>query len=345
VNQATLIPSLMLLMVSASTAQGLSFSRLPDLPDREGFAGMFAGTSGDALIVAGGANFPEKRPWEGGAKVWRDEVWLLASPKAEWKMTGHLPLALAYGVSAVFQDEIICAGGSNAEGHHSDCFALRFADGKLSRRNLPPLPSPCANHCGAMVDGTLFVAGGIGKPDATTALHTFWSLDLRTKNGNWISLPSWPGKERMLSVSGSLNGAFYVFGGAALHADADGKPEREWLNDAFRFTPRAGWEKLPAMPRVVVAAPTPAPVGSSSLYLVSGDDGSKFGFKPETEHPGFPRDALRFDAGENRWVNAGPVPFSRATVPTAWWRGSYVIPNGEARPGYRTNEVWQLDLR
>ena len=39
-------------------AASLEFSQLPALPDREGFAGAFAGVTGGSLIVAGGANFP-----------------------------------------------------------------------------------------------------------------------------------------------------------------------------------------------------------------------------------------------------------------------------------------------
>lgn len=345
-NAWAAIVNLFLLAMSVSNAElpSLSFSRLADLPDREGFAGMFAGVSGDALIVAGGANFPDQRPWEGGAKTWYDEVWVLGSATAKWQKAGRLPRPLAYGVSVTHENEIICAGGSNAEGHYADCFALRWAKGELRRRELPPLPQPCANHCGAIADGVLYVAGGIDKADSTKALHTFWSLDLRKADARWIRLEPWPGKERMLAVAGSLGG-FLVCGGAALHADAEGKPARDWLNDAFRFTPDHGWEKLPPMPRVVVAAPSPAPVKSTSLYLLSGDDGSKFGFKPETEHPGFPRDALRFDVDEGRWLSAGPVPFSRATVPTTEWQGRFIIPSGEARPGFRTNEVWQMEFR
>ncbi len=333
------------MMTTPLSAQSLFFSRLPDLPDREGFAGMFAGVSHDALIIAGGANFPDKRPWEGGAKVWRDEVWHLASPKSEWKIVGRLPLPLGYGVSVTFGEEMICAGGSNSAGHHADCFAVRFSDDRLFRRDLPPLPLPCANLSGAIVVGTLFIAGGIEKPDATAAMHNFWSLDLRKADAAWASLEPWPGKERMLAVAGSLKGAFYLFGGTALHADREGKPERDWLSDAFRFNPGRGWEELARMPRVVVAAPSPAPGNASGLFIISGDDGSKFGFKPENEHPGFPRVALQFDTGADRWLDAGPVPFSRATVPTAAWRGGFIIPNGEARPGYRTPEIWRLDLR
>src|SRR4051794_9202194 len=41
------------------------WTQLPSLPDPEGFASAFAGVSHDALLVAGGANFPDKRPWDG----------------------------------------------------------------------------------------------------------------------------------------------------------------------------------------------------------------------------------------------------------------------------------------
>lgn len=323
--------------------QPRAWSPLPPLPDAEGFAGMFAGVSDKALIIAGGANFPDKRPWEGGVKTWYDTVWMLAGSEAAWQKIGQLPKPLGYGVSVTHGDEIICIGGSNAEGHHAACFALRWMGGQLQRRDLPSLPQPCANMSGALVGDTVFVAGGISKPDAVTALHTFWSLDLSKPNAAWVSHPAWPGKERMLAVAGADHDSFYLFGGAALHADKDGKPEREWLKDAFRFHPKTGWQKLPDMPRVAVAAPSPAMlIDAHSLLIVSGDDGSKVGFKPETEHPGFPRSAMIYDATKSTWRDADNVPFSRATVPTTQWHGAFVIPSGEARPGYRTNEVWQF---
>ncbi|HEV2479040.1 MAG TPA: hypothetical protein VGS79_05230, partial [Puia sp.] len=55
-------------------------ARLPLPPGRStqpGVAGPFAGVSGDALIVAGGSNFPDKKPWEGGRKAYVDEVYVL----------------------------------------------------------------------------------------------------------------------------------------------------------------------------------------------------------------------------------------------------------------------------
>ncbi len=327
-------------------AAEFNWSQLALLPDHEGFAGMYAGVSHEALIIAGGANFPDKRPWEGGTKIWYEDVWLLAKPDGAWQKIGKLPQPLGYGVSITFNDEVICIGGSNATGHHAECLALRWQNEKLTTRTLPSLPVPCANLSGALVGTNLYVAGGIDKPDAVTALHTFWSLDLSKSEATWKALEPWPGKERMLAIAGSDDRSFYLFSGAALHKDEDGKPVREWLKDAYRYTPDKGWERLPDLPRVAVAAPSPAMlISPHELLIASGDDGSKLGFKPETEHPGFPRDTLLFDTVTNAWHQAEPVPFSRATAPTTEWQGDFIIPNGEARPGYRTNEVWRLEHR
>jgi N-acetylneuraminic acid mutarotase len=190
------------------------------------------------------------------------------------------------------------------------------------------------------------VEGGIGKAEAVRAMHTLWALDLAEPGAQWKALPAWPGKERMLSVAAGCDGAFYVIGGAALDAGAEGKPEREWLKDAYRYREGEGWTKLPDAPRVAVAAVSPAPVVGREIFVVAGDDASKFGFKPETEHPGFPRDGFVFDAGRAEWnAKRFEAPFSRATVPMTPWRGGFVIPSGEARPGYRTNEVWMMRVR
>ena len=63
--------------ISPVMTKPLVWKQLPPIPDREGFAGSYAGVSGNALLVAGGANFPDKRPWEGGTKIWYDRVFVL----------------------------------------------------------------------------------------------------------------------------------------------------------------------------------------------------------------------------------------------------------------------------
>ena len=51
------------LMMATMQAASLDWKSLPPIPDRLGYAGSYAGASGVALVVAGGANFPDRLPW------------------------------------------------------------------------------------------------------------------------------------------------------------------------------------------------------------------------------------------------------------------------------------------
>ena len=77
----------------------MKWEKLAPLPDSIGVAGPFAGVTGDALVVAGGANFPEKPLWEGGKRVWHAEAYVLPDAHGKWQTGFKLPRALAYGVS------------------------------------------------------------------------------------------------------------------------------------------------------------------------------------------------------------------------------------------------------
>jgi SSS family transporter len=330
------------LAVLAATgfSKTLDWQQLPPLPDQEGYAGPFAGVDGQMLIVAGGANFPDRKPWEGGTKVWHNRAFVLEPGAASWKTGFQLPQPLAYGVSVSTDRGIACLGGSDDTRHYKDCFLMRWADGGLQFRPLPELPQPCANACGALVGTTIYVAGGTDRPGATTANKTHWALDLGTAKPQWKELEPMPGPGRMLATAGALNGAFYVFGGAALSVDADGKPVRQCLTDAYRYTPAEGWKRIADLPRPAVAAPTPAPaLGQSHLVVLGGDDGSQIDVPPD-EHQGFPREALAYHSITDTWVELEQLPFSLVTTPTAIWQSGIVVPGGEQRPGIRSNEVW-----
>jgi N-acetylneuraminic acid mutarotase len=323
----------------------LSWERLPSIPDKEGFASAFAGVSGGALIVAGGANIPGDKWAEPLVKKWYDSVFVLPRPDGKWERNSKLPRPLAYGVSITADDALICLGGSDAKQHYADAFALSWKDGQLIRSTLPELPQPCANACGALLGRKIYVAGGIENPMDTTALHNFWVLDLDAPQPLWQELEPWPGPERMLAVAAVLGDSFYLFSGAKLTAGPDGKPVREFLRDAYKFTPGEGWKRIADLPRAAVAAPSPAPTAGSRILVLTGDDGLNVDFQPLPKHPGFPRNALSYDTAADAWTVLDNVPISRATVPTVVWHDLVVIPNGEARPRVRTPEVWSLQIR
>ncbi|MBK8095440.1 MAG: galactose oxidase [Verrucomicrobiaceae bacterium] len=315
-----------------------SWTRLSDVPDARGFAGSFAGVQDGALIIAGGTHFTDKMPWEGGTKVWYDSIYQLDQPDGTWRIAGQLPRPNGYGVSISTQRGMLIAGGGNATEHYREVFWLK-SDSKL-----PALPRPCAFMSGCVLDEVLYIAGGIDLPAATRALDSFWALDLKKADATWQQLPPCPGGGRILACMAAANGHVYLFSGAALKPGPDGKAQREWLRDAWSYSAANGWKKLPDLPRVSVAAPSPAPVIGSQIFILGGDDGSKANFEPKSAHPGFPRSILCFDLQTQSWSEAGEVPFSLVTTPAVTWRGKLVIPGGESRPGVRSPQVWSAPL-
>ena len=100
--------------VAAPNRSMLRWEALPPLPEDLGVAGPLAGIHHDALIVAGGANFP--RPVWQSEKVWRDSLYVLEldSPEPAWIQAGNLPRPLAYGAAVSTPDGIVCMGGNES---------------------------------------------------------------------------------------------------------------------------------------------------------------------------------------------------------------------------------------
>lgn len=328
-------------MLAAPQASAQVGTALPPLPGTPGVAGAFAGVSGGALVVAGGANFPERPPWEGGRKAWSDRVLVLDRPDGRWRDAGKLPRPLGYGVSATHRGRLICVGGSDASGHHAEAFALRWDGSRLTREALPPLPAPLANSCGALVGDVLYVAGGLESPESATTSRSVHRLDLAARVPAWEAVPPCPGPGRMLAAAGSFAGSFWLFGGVDLVRDGD-RVVRRYLADAYRYDPRGGWSRLPDLPHPLAAAPTPAATDRTGLHLMGGDDGSHYTPEPRAEHPGFDPGILRFDPGAGKWTVAGRLPSARVTTPLVPWKGLWVVPSGEVRPGVRSADVWAL---
>jgi N-acetylneuraminic acid mutarotase len=345
---------LALLFASASAVSAAelgTWRRLPDLPDPLGVAGAFAGVSGGALIVAGGANFPDKKPWEdGGKKVWHDEVYLLDRPDGRWKrIDNKLPHGpLAYGVSVSDHGSVLCVGGSDSERHWPDAFALSWNKNKLTTHPLPPLPRPIANACGTITASKFYIAGGQETPDSTAALDTLYVLDLSAEKLAWRELEACPGGGRILAVAAALGDDFYIFGGAELKRSDDGKAIRRYRSDAWRYRPGAGpgagWRRRAELPHPVVAAPSPAPIDANGILLLGGDDGSQAALTPPQGHKGFSKSILCFDLSARAWreIDDAPLPAPRVTAPCVWWEEQWIIPSGERAPGVRSPEVWSL---
>lgn len=337
----------------------VEWSELPPLPDPVGYAGPFAGVVDGNLLVAGGANFPRGRPWEGAQKVWHDTAFLLDRPDGEWRAAGKLPGPLAYGISISTPDGLLCMGGSDAGQCHDDVFMLRLQDGVITTQTLPSLPEPIANACGVLIGDTVHILGGVTTPTGIPS-DRLWLLDLSAKELGWEEGPSLPGAPRMLATAGTMDGNLYVFSGTGLVDDGNGGLVRQFLTDAWSYNKSSGWTRLSDLPEPRVAAPGPAiPMGMAHLMIMGGDTGEHFFQQAELKdnHPGFTGEILAYHTITDTWttvgtwpVDHGPDPgknpalgiWSTVTVPTVEWNGQWILPSGEIRPGVRTPRAMSI---
>ena len=342
-------------LISGQIQRQLIWDELPPIPDKEGYAGMFAGVSNGQLICMGGANFPDEMPWKGGKKVWYDNIYLLSKKASSWKLVDKkLPRPLAYGVSVTYQNKIILVGGNNSEGYYSDVYSVEYNNGKVNITTLPSLPYPLANMTGTLVGNTIFIAGG-DTSFTGTPIKIFLSLNLQNTSNNqkWVSLQPWPGAPRIQAVSASMHDNYFIFSGINLVKISDSINQRIILRDAYKFIPSLNkneviggkWQPLSEMPRGVAAGPNPAPTfGMDHILFPGGLDSATAAYKDPSNFPGFVTDLLGYNAQSDTWINFGNLPAksTRVTLPAVKWNQQWVFPNGEMGPGKRSAKVFTL---
>ena len=318
-----------------------AWSPLPALPGGLGLAGVLAGSHGGAIIAAGGTNFPDRPPWEGGARKTHDGVRVFDPARPGWEPAGRLPEPRAYGACVSTPRGVVVAGGENAGKVLADCLLLRWNGRGVETAGLPPLPRPAAQAAIALLDGCLYLAGGYDRGAARVSRRAFWRLDLRAEDRGWEELPAWPGPARAQAVAAAVGGAFYLISGLDTGPGAAGAPRSAYLRDAYCFRPGSGWTRLPDLPWSAVAAPSPAPVSAAParVFVVGGVDGEQVGRLPR-EAP-LPNDILYLDVARGEWrLWREPSPQPVVTIPAVPWAGGWTFVSGETGAGRRTPQVW-----
>jgi N-acetylneuraminate epimerase len=320
----------------------MRWSRLPETPNAPGFGGPFVGTSGDLLLVAGGANYPDKPAWEGGVKTWHNEVYTLSSTRSKkWALAGKLPRPIGYGVGVSIRQGLLTIGGADSHRHYPDCYTLAIEDGELKVRPFPFLPRPLAYATGALVGSKVIVAGGTERPDATVASSTAYAIDLANLNAGWKELPLCTGSGRMLAQSAGTKDTFYLFGGVALAPGAKGV-EKEYLTDCHAFTLGKEWRRLAPLPHPVAGAPSPCPVVDDKILVLGGNDGKLAGKVDASKHPGYSREMLAYGRIADAWESLGEGSSSVISTGCTKWGNGHAVINGESRPFMRSAEGWLL---
>ena len=336
----------------------LTWEELPPLPNPDGVAGPFVGVHGDALIVAGGANFP-KPVWE-TEKVFHESIYVLLREEKEGKQEYHwedgfrLERPIAYGASVSTDRGVVCIGGNDASRAYADVFLLRWNPDKQSveQEMLPSLPRPCTNACAAVLGSRVYLAGGTSGLDLGTATADFLSLDVGSENPEWERLPAcpWPSRAFAIAVAqhNGVDACIFIFSGRRVNETS----ETEFLKDTWEFNPAKGgrdaWRRCADAPRCIMAG-TGVPLGQNHVLILAGADERRFheGDMLKDAHPGFPKEAFAYHTVMNDWTSAGTTPANQVTTTAVHWGGDTVndpviLPSGEVRPRVRTPKVWRI---
>lgn len=338
-----------LLLAAPVSASDLEWSELPVLPDEFGFAGPFVGVHSGALIVAGGANFPNKPLWETD-KIWHDQIFVLEEEGGEWQRAGALPRPLAYGAAVSTPDGVLCIGGDDASKVFTEVFMLSWdaKQGKVTKTGYPSLPHPVAYGAAAIVGDTVYLVGGQqGKGlDSASAVVLSYVLGAGSE-GEWQVLESVPWDSRaFVQVAAQHNGyddCLYVIGGRR-ESDAE---EVEFLSDVWEFNPRTrAWRERQSLDAPLMAGMAIG-YGQSHVLVLGGADGSMWGQANtlKDKHPGFPKRTFLYHTITDTWIEGAQSPANHVTTIPVQWGDSIVVASGEVRPRVRSPKVWKVILK
>lgn len=331
------------------------------LPGNLGVAGPFAGVHNGALIVAGGANFPNQPLWK-SKKVWHDTVQVLWSNPAQplyWTKCDPLPRRLAYGAAVSTKDGVLCIGGCNDQVRvgedgtveekqpaYADVFLLSWnaKEQRCSTRVYPSLPEPVAFGAAAIVGNTVYLAGGQTGSTLATATNRVWSYDLtQGAAGAWKRVKPIPGPNRALNIVAAqhngYNDSLYVMSGRRMEGEVV-----QFLKDVWEFTPATdSWRRRKDMPTSMMAG-TGIDYGQSHIFVLGGADGSMWGKADalKDDHPGFPKKSYAYHTITDSWIEAGETPANHVTTIAVKWGNSITIPSGEVRPRVRSPKIWRV---
>ena len=275
--------------------------------------GAFVAVIDGRLVVAGGLESARDTGELPGARA---EAWVLDSPDGEWRATTPLPEPTAYGTAASSGEFSVFIAGSGGGGSPNRAAAYRVTleDANLVYEALPPIPVPRALASGAVLDGAVYVAGGITDSSPPRAISDLQRLDLNAPELAWEALPAVPGPPRHSAGLATQDGSLWLIGGAAVASEGGASGELELLSDAYRFSPGEGWAPVAARPSP--AASALVPLGPTHMASLGYDGGGA-------------AEALAYHTVTDTWVTLGNPPEGLAGATAVQWGESIV---GVGRP-------------
>ena len=302
------------------------------MPENVGLAGAYSGIVEGKLLVLGGANFPDKYPWEGGTKTWWSTLYSYDLQTGKWTVyDDFLDRPLAYGVSISLPEGLLCIGGCDRTQCSDNVFLIKKEEDSfvIDSVSYPSLPVPLANATGAMGDNCIYIAGGQETMVNEQSTHHFYMLDLMHKERGWQEMPDWNGPSLSYAVGVAQGERFYLFSGRS-YAPDEAMVEH---TEGYVFEPGIGkWSKM--IGSFPVMAGTGIPYGEDKILLFGGVEEI---LPTSSEHPGFSRKLRVVSTSTNSLVDSLECPYRIPVTTNVVSAGNQVfIVSGEVQPGIRT---------
>ena len=291
-NHVTLIALSLLLLISArSYSTGINkivrtqvgnMEQSADTLLQEGLAGSFFGKQGDWFILAGGANFPNGKPWEGGTKTFSKEIFVFSESNNQFQslnVSNKLPFGVAEGAYVSTPKGLLCMGGQTPDGLSNKAMLLNYNGQDVSVEMFPDLPVAIKNATASIIDNRVYLLGGQTAEGQSGT--NFLLLDLSNLDKGWQSLPNFPIDVSAATMSAKQDGeeiSLFVFGGRAL---GEGNITN-FYSSVYKYKPsKDEWTikndiRLSETTPIHLSMAVSAPIGATHIALIGGDDGQVF---------------------------------------------------------------------
>lgn len=337
-----------------------------------GYAGPINGVYNDVFITAGGANFPDKMPWEGGKKHYSKEIHVLEKNKDQYqwnkKNSISLPEPIAYSGSTSTSLGIVYVGGENEKGLSKKAYLLKWnsKQNEIELKSLPDFPIAVTNIALTSLNNIVYAIGG---DEAAKSSDLVFSIDLNAVELEWKSLPKLPfalANSVAVVQKDEKETNIYIIGGRT--KTPSGISDLHNTTLAFNLKSQT-WKSKAIITdgknTTNFSAGAGVAFGNQYILITGGDNGTTF-HKIETylsqiskasseeekskliaeknilntTHNGFYNAILLYNTQTNKWSKIGELPFlAHVTTPAVLWNNKIVLSNGEIKPGIRTPNV------
>jgi N-acetylneuraminic acid mutarotase len=339
--------------------------------ENKGVAGAVIGWHNNILMVAGGANFPEALPWEGGKKKYHNQIHLFEKRENQFvSLATHdkLSIPVAYAANCITKYGIAAVGGENETGLLADAFLFKLAtEGKtVLIEKLPSLPVPTTSASAVTIDNFIFILGG-ETIQGTTA--DCWKLDLTNLVAGWKKIKALPAPLSFAYAGvyeAENKSTIVVLGGRNKTASGTST----FSKAVFSYHPTTDtWIEKTSLP-YKMSAGTSVSLADEGILLFGGDRGETFSKveqllvaiakaegkekkalvqqknQLQINHPGFSKDVLLYDPVSEKIKTIGTIPYSTPVTTTAVLLNDYIVlPSGEIRAGVRTPHILMAEIK